>query len=350
MRTNRPSAITACAQERCGEHFYELASGRKLCYFKDGDSSPNPVLVLAFHGGCEGKYKFMMKTPMPGILLVSVDRPGYGKSCAAPAEYSFEDAARDVLALAKHLGYDQFVVCGHSIGGFWAQQLAAALPNNVRGCILWASVIDGGSAKATAKFISDAGRPPSIMHPSRGLCGCILKSSFSQYAAKGARYDFKENVKEEMRKAPAGYQLFKNDPFWVSAQIYSWQAFHTPAGILTDADMCLFAGTHGLVAGLRGHQEVANIKCPIYVYHGEKDFDLGTRHPGATNYFRHLWPDAVIEVIPDVGHICVIGPTEETQARFAKAVAAMPPLSRDTVTTSTVSATQIPNPVVMESA
>ena len=328
-------------QERCGEHFCELgASGRKLCYFKDSDGSPNPVLVLAFHGGCEGKYKFLMKTPMPGILLVSVDRPGYGKSCKAPADYSFEDAAADVLALAKHLGYDQFVVTGHSIGGFWAQQLAAGLPNNVRGCILWASVIDGGSCRATSQFISDAGRPPSMMHPTRGLCGCILKSSFTQYSAKGAKYDFKENVKEEMHKAPVGYELFKADPFWVSAQIVSWQAFHDPSGILTDAEMCLFAGTHGLVAGVRGHQEVSNIKCPIYVYHGEKDFDMGTREPGASKYFRHLWPGAVIEVIPGLGHICVIGPNEETRARFAKAVAAMPP----------VAGSQIPQPVVMDTA
>lgn len=105
----RSSFVILAPQERCGEHFCLLASGRKLCYFKDVDGSPNPVLVLAFHGGCEGKYKFMMKSPMKDILFVSVDRPGYGKSCPAPAGGS----VLGVVGGVELAGVSQSRLCFH---------------------------------------------------------------------------------------------------------------------------------------------------------------------------------------------------------------------------------------------
>jgi len=66
-------------KEQCGEHYFTLPSGRKLCYLRDvpqGVDEANTVLMVALHGGCEGKYKFLLKQPLSGVTLVSMDRPG----------------------------------------------------------------------------------------------------------------------------------------------------------------------------------------------------------------------------------------------------------------------------------
>ena len=64
------------AKERAGEAFFTLPDGRKICYFSDGEGVP----MICFHGGCEGKFMFLQKTPIPGVRMISVDRCGYGGS------------------------------------------------------------------------------------------------------------------------------------------------------------------------------------------------------------------------------------------------------------------------------
>lgn len=310
------------AKERVGEHYCTLPDGRKICYFKDG--KPDDPLVICMHGGCEGKWKFIQKTPIDGIFLVSIDRPGYGNSDAGPTTYGFDKIAEDIKFLAKELGFDEFVVSGHSIGGHWSQQVAAALPNHVRGVILWSAVCDLTTSKATPKVIKEVGRPPACLHPTKGCCGCILKSSFTSYAAKFQKYDYKEGLQEELKHGPTGFAKYKADPFWISSTVDSWKSFKDTNGILIDANVSLFAGAHGKPDG---HQDVEQIKCPIYVYHGDKDFDMGTKAPGAIDYYKVLYPNAVFEVLEGYAHVCTIGPNPETQELFKKAVSKMPSLT-----------------------
>ena len=59
-------------RERLGHAFCTLPDGRKLCYWTEGDPADTPI--IAFHGGCEGKYKWMQKEPIPGVFLIAVDR------------------------------------------------------------------------------------------------------------------------------------------------------------------------------------------------------------------------------------------------------------------------------------
>lgn len=322
---------TYLAQRKaCGEQFCNLPDGRVLCYFKlADDSAAQPTLVLAFHGGCEGKYAFMRKDPLPGVLFVALDRPGYGRSTKPPEGYNFVAASKDVLALAKHLGFDKFICTGHSLGGFWSQQLAAALPDNVEGIILWAPACDLGQAVATKADEKAIGRPPACCHPYKGCCGCCLRSdrspiSFTSYAKSNGRHDFERGVQDERKHAPKAYEELIKDPFWVSTKVESWMAFSRPEqalGILKDAEMTIFAGTHGLKAGVNGHQDLTTIKSPVYIYLGDKDVDIGTTYKGSIDYYRRLYPKAEIETLEGYGHSTVFGPNEQTKRRFIKAVA-----------------------------
>ena len=52
------------------------------------------------------------------------DFRGYGGSREIAGNYTIGEVARDVLALADHLGWDRFHIIGHSMGGKAAQKVA----------------------------------------------------------------------------------------------------------------------------------------------------------------------------------------------------------------------------------
>lgn len=75
---------------------FTLPDGRILAYTLQGEKTDTSTLIIAQHGGTEGKAKFLQRKPMDGIQLASIDRPGYGESTAAPLTYNFDDVRRDV--------------------------------------------------------------------------------------------------------------------------------------------------------------------------------------------------------------------------------------------------------------
>jgi 3-oxoadipate enol-lactonase len=68
--------------------------------------------------------------------LIRYDTRGHGLSEAAPPPYSASDLARDVVGLLDALQINAAVVCGLSVGGVIAQQLAVEYPDRVRALVL----------------------------------------------------------------------------------------------------------------------------------------------------------------------------------------------------------------------
>lgn len=64
------------------------------------------------------------------------DLRGAGGSDKPESNYTFENYAADVLAVADHLGIERFVVVGHSMGGQIAQWLAAFHAERILGVVL----------------------------------------------------------------------------------------------------------------------------------------------------------------------------------------------------------------------
>jgi 2-succinyl-6-hydroxy-2,4-cyclohexadiene-1-carboxylate synthase len=97
--------------------------------------------LLLVHGYTGNKSDF---DPVIDVLaergwhVVAPDNRGHGDSDKPGSEddYSFTTFAADALALADALGWDQFVLLGHSMGGMIAQELVLAAPERVRGLIL----------------------------------------------------------------------------------------------------------------------------------------------------------------------------------------------------------------------
>ena len=90
--------------------------------------------VLALHGWLDNAASFLPLAPhLPGLDLVAIDQPGHGQSAHLPAgaDYSFAGAINGVLDVADALGWERFVLLGHSMGAGIASMVAAACPQRV---------------------------------------------------------------------------------------------------------------------------------------------------------------------------------------------------------------------------
>ncbi|WP_241682867.1 alpha/beta fold hydrolase [Actinomadura sp. J1-007] len=61
-----------------------------------------------------------------------MDACGYGRRRDVPGEYTVEEMAGDLIALADQLGWDRFSLVGHSMGGKAIQRVLADAPERVR--------------------------------------------------------------------------------------------------------------------------------------------------------------------------------------------------------------------------
>jgi lipase len=68
--------------------------------------------------------------------IVGVDLRGRGDSEKPESGYGLEVHARDVIRVLDHLGLEDAVIVGHSMGGFVALQTAVSFPSRVRALVL----------------------------------------------------------------------------------------------------------------------------------------------------------------------------------------------------------------------
>jgi pimeloyl-ACP methyl ester carboxylesterase len=96
------------------------------------------LLVHGFTGAKEDFTPWFERLAEAGWHAVAPDLRGHGSSSqpASEADYSFELMADDMLGLADVLGWDRFVLLGHSMGGMIAQFMACAAPERLDGLIL----------------------------------------------------------------------------------------------------------------------------------------------------------------------------------------------------------------------
>lgn len=66
------------------------------------------------------------------FTYVFTDSRGYGERIGEAGEYTLDEVAGDVLALADELGVDQFSLVGHSMGGAGVLRVLALAPDRVR--------------------------------------------------------------------------------------------------------------------------------------------------------------------------------------------------------------------------
>ncbi len=176
--------------------------GVELQVSVDGPAAGPPILLL--HSiGCDRAMWRGQADALAGRRVIRPDLRGHGDSAAPAGEYGLDRLARDVVAILDALKVERTVICGISLGGLVALEMALRAPGRVLGLVLantsarigsrdaWAdrarAALDEGLATiadlAMTRFFSDAFRrahPTTVSMfrerllatPADGYAGC----------------------------------------------------------------------------------------------------------------------------------------------------------------------------------
>ncbi len=111
----------------------------ELAIWRTG-SGPDPILCLHGITAQHRAFNALARHLEGSRSLVGVDLRGRGDSAKPESGYGLEAHARDVIRVLDHLGLDDAVILGHSMGGFVALKAALSHPHRVRALVL----LDGG--------------------------------------------------------------------------------------------------------------------------------------------------------------------------------------------------------------
>ena len=115
----------------------EVPDGELAVEVFTSDSEP----VLAVHGiSSQRRLWNWLRAADPDLSLIAPDLRGRGDSVTLQGPSSISRHAADLVAVLDRLGLESVHVCGMSMGGFVAIELATAHPGRVKSLIL----VDGG--------------------------------------------------------------------------------------------------------------------------------------------------------------------------------------------------------------
>jgi pimeloyl-ACP methyl ester carboxylesterase len=129
--------------------------GRSIAWREYGAGSKPIVLT---HGLLMDGRMFAKLAPAladHGYRVITVDMLGHGDSAPerAMTEHSMTLYGRDVVALLEHLGIDEAVIGGTSLGANVSLEVAVTAPRRVRALLLEMPVLENGLAGAGALFV-----------------------------------------------------------------------------------------------------------------------------------------------------------------------------------------------------
>ena len=221
-----------------------------------------------------------------GLLLIGIDRPGYGMSTPHPGR-TIAGWVPDALAVADELGITKFVAVGESTGGAYALALAALLPDRVLGVVACCSMTDMRWQEARCTM-------------SRPHCHAVWDAP-DRESALAAAVDAHGEDGSKMKGggmnealAPSDAARFR-DPVWMHDAMAAFPAMfaHGLEGYTDDR----LADGEGWVTF-----DVTTITCPVTVLHGEMDKMcdvVNARHTA------EIVPHARLVLYGDLGHFSI---------------------------------------------
>jgi pimeloyl-ACP methyl ester carboxylesterase len=214
-------------------------------------SGPRRVIVFSGWMGGADEWGTVFDAISPDTATFAlVDYPGYGRAKSAPGPFSFARHATEVVALADDLGWDRFVLMGHSMGGVAIQRVLLEAPQRVAGLIGIAPVPASSSRMDAARLgffesaISDIAVRQKIFGVSTGnrlsaawlskmakaTQSSIAPDAMRAYLHEWATVDFSDQV----RGNPVPVQLFigEHDPTLSAALMKdTWLSYYPNAAL-----------------------------------------------------------------------------------------------------------------------
>ena len=202
-------------------------------------------------------------------VVAPTQRGHHGSAALADeAAYSLAAYADDLLALADGLGWDRFVLLGHSMGGMVAQVLALKAPERLEGLVLM-----------------DTGHGPVALDPELLATGVRI----ARDAGMDALVDAMNAAGPSPLETPAAVRLREERPDLVPV----WDAQ------LRGCDPAMYAAMATEMLNQEDRLDgLRSLQAPTLVVVGDQD----TPFLGPSRRMAEAIPGARLEVIADAGH------------------------------------------------
>lgn len=260
-----------------------LRDGRTLHYYDThAEDGTVPGLAVVYSHGTPN----VGEPPVPlfgaatelGIRLIGYDRPGYGGSSAQPGR-SVGAAAADVAAVLDALGIDRFAMLGHSGGGPHTLACAALLADRLIAAV-------------------DISGPAPYGRPDLDYFSGMTPSGAEELRASVAGREAVEKLLESMDFDP---EMFT--PADSAALQGSWNWLNSVVGrALEGGDIGGMIDDDLAYVAPWGF-EVADIRRPLLVCHGEQDRIVPVAHG---RWVAANVPSAELRTYPGDGHVSVL--------------------------------------------
>lgn len=107
---------------------FRTSQGYHLTYSTMGQPENTPIIMIHGWLSHRGVWESTMKHLSNDYYCVAVDLLGFGDSDKPRTnEYTIEAQGKRILELADHLGFERFILCGHSMGGMISLYIGAEL-------------------------------------------------------------------------------------------------------------------------------------------------------------------------------------------------------------------------------
>ena len=260
------------------------------CYLKGNCTDERLGDLVFFNGFFSGSNSWAYQTRIPFLLehfrLVMFDYPSQGTSSPLRQDITPEELVDDIITLLATLGVKNCVLIGHSLGGFIAGRLAAALvekPGNhirVRGMLVCNS--STRSPFSTDKLFREIARRFALIpqHPNfPDNQDEQIKDIFRLFMPMAIGDNYLERMDDFEADLLTTYATYNNDPEGLSCLLHSM---------------------------LRGKKDVATflaafstVTCPVHIISGLEDkiFPPAMGHELAAAY-----PNASLSELKNAGH------------------------------------------------
>ena len=267
-----------------------VSEGRRVAVDCWGNSKGFPIFMQ--HGTPGSRTGPVPRTPLLyqlGIRLICYDRPGYGGSDRHEGR-SVADAAWDVLAIADHLGLDEFGVVGRSGGGPHALACAA--------------LIEEARLRNVAVLVSLAPSDATDLDWFEGMTNSNIDDfkSASRNDSDAVVADLVQRA-ELIRQAPESlFTVLEKEMAEVDRRIVTDVAIRRQ---LAETYREAFKdGAHGWIDDVFAFRrpwgfDLEKIKVPVRLWHGEADVFSPAEH---SRWLAKRIPNAQIEVQPGAAH------------------------------------------------
>jgi pimeloyl-ACP methyl ester carboxylesterase len=256
-----------------------LADGRLLAWAEWGDPRGSPVVFLHCSPGSRILCPDPAATAAAGVRLITIDRPGYGRSEPA-ANPTLTGFAEDVRRLVDHLWLGQVPMVGWSGGGQYAAACAAVLGERVKALALLATPAPDDEIRWLSGPFRDLAELART-EPERAL---------RVATESGATVTAAEHVGDSWDSA-ADREIRSRGGTEDALQAMWREAFR--------------AGPHGMAADVVAEARpwgfaCSDLRARVALFYGEDDPTVGPEHG---RWWSRRLPRGHLAVVPGCGHL-----------------------------------------------